>query len=502
MPSCPLVVILAASLLAASIGAVEGSGPPQEQSVSPPVRIDKGVLLLYKGALKVSRRQMADERDDFSVSLEIGYLGLGDVPPERPGAGTLRRVLLLRSGESPDQEGPTFCEAVTLLAAPDLTFRTEIPAEDRAQRVSPFSFSHLPLGIFPRLEGAEVREWKAPARMEVLFSQTCELAMRHRVEAGPRAGTVRYRLEAEAGQRGAFRRDRVEVPFEVIELSQVHTISPADGRLLAFESRLGVRFPAFALPGEAEERRVEIDLVLSEASRPQEPRLAGLLREATLLREIERSLFVDLSPEVAESKAAAFEKEHPASHLAAFASGLGRQAPAVWPLASERRLYGKPAPDFTLPGLDGAPVTFSALLPGKVTLLAFFSLSCAACRAEAPCLSRFDQKYRDRGFQVIAVDSEAKDGREQVAAYARDLKLTHRLLVGGEQAAELFDFQGFLPTCFWIDRTGKVLRRETGFRPEMEKSIERTIEELLPPEAPAAPGAPAPARTPSKKEDP
>ena len=501
MPPPPLGTLLTASLLAASIGAVGGAGPPADPR-PPPVRIGEGTFLLYKGTLQVSRRQMDEDPEEFTASIEMGYLGLGPASLDRSGPAAVERVLLLRSGEFPDKEGPTFCEAVSLLASPGGGLRPELPVEDRAQRVSPFSFSHLPFDIFPRLASAEIREWKAPARLESLFTQTCELASRHRVEAGPRAGTVRYLLEAERGQRGSFRRDRVEVPFEVVELSQVSTISPADGRLLSYRSRLGVRFPAGAAPGEAEERRVDIDLVLSEAARPQGPRLAALLEEATLLLEIERSLFVDLSPEVAESKASAFEKAHPASRLAAFASGLGRQAPAVWPLASERRLYGKPAPDFTLPGLDGVPVTLSTLLEGKVTLLAFFSVSCAACRAEAPCLSRFDGKYRDRGFQVIAVDSESKDGREQVAAFARELKLTHRILVGGDQAAEPFDFQGYLPTCFWIDRTGKVFRRDTGFRPEMEKGIERTIEELLPPPTPVAPGATPATPGPSKKEDP
>ncbi len=371
-PSPPLAII-PSLFLAATLAAGEGSGPPPGEGGPPLVRMGEGTLLIYKGTIKVTRRPPGDDPEEFSASLEVGYLALGEVPAGGA-AGASRRVLLLRSGESQEEQDLTFSEAVSLLASPSLELRPEFPAEERAQRVSPFSFSYLPLGIFPSLTSAEPREWKAPARLRLLFSQSSELSFIHKVEPGERAGTARYSLAAEKGQRSVFLKDRVEVPFEVTGLNQAYVVSPAEGRLLSFESRLGVRFPAGSPPGEAEEMRLVIELVLSQSPRLTGDRLSKLEAEAELVREIERSLFVDWSPDVAESRASAFEKERSGSRLTPFASGLGRQAPAVWPIAGERRLYGKPAPDFTLSDLEGKPATLSALAPGKLTLLVFFSV--------------------------------------------------------------------------------------------------------------------------------
>jgi hypothetical protein len=90
---------------------------------------------------------------------------------------------------------------------------------------------------------------------------------------------------------------------------------------------------------------------------------------------------------------------------------------------------------------------------------------------------------------VISVDSNNQDGPQPVAQLAQKLKLTHRILVGGGKASDLYDVEQVLPTTFWIDHRGLVVQRETGFRPEMEKEIERMIEELLKRRAaPANPG--------------
>jgi len=80
---------------------------------------------------------------------------------------------------------------------------------------------------------------------------------------------------------------------------------------------------------------------------------------------------------------------------------------------------------------------------------------------------------------VVAVNADNKEDRELVSRFARRNKLTHLILVGGEQASEQYGTEQVLPTTFWIDHRGRVARRETGFRPEMVKEMERTIEELL-----------------------
>ena len=94
-------------------------------------------------------------------------------------------------------------------------------------------------------------------------------------------------------------------------------------------------------------------------------------------------------------------------------------------------------------------------------------------------MSKFHEKYRSRGFQVLAVDSDDDDTPEMVREMVSKLKLTHPMVLRGAAVSDLYSVEQILPTAFWIDRNGRVVLREVGFLPEMEKEIERRINELL-----------------------
>jgi len=484
------ICTLAIAALAGAIGLggeppAGGGGPP-----APIVRLGDGTWCLYKGSLKVTTRRAGEDPEEVFATLELAYLGRGEAGG--PGTGE-RKVLLLREAETPDDQRIAAAEAVSLIAGGDLTMRPEIPIEDRA-RASKFLFTYLPLGIFPPLSDPTPRQWRAPVRIGVLLSEPRDLPAEHRVEAGP-GKAVRYSLRIDPGQRTSFLADRVEIPLRVTRLEQVHSLSPGDGRLLGYRSLLEVRVLE---PGaEPSDVQVEIDLDLAEGQRLEGERREKLEADAEAAREVERALFQALTPDIAAARAMAFERDRVESRLTRFVVGLGRQVDAVVPLARERKLYGKPPPEFTLRDVEGREFRLSEAVRGKVTLLSFWGLDCPACKVEAPYLTRFHEKYRERGFQAVAVASEERDAPEKVIEYARTRRLTHIVLTGGSRAADLYDFDHVLPTAFWIDHAGRVVRRETGFRPEMAKEIERTIENLLrardsagPPKAPADNPAP------------
>ncbi len=96
-----------------------------------------------------------------------------------------------------------------------------------------------------------------------------------------------------------------------------------------------------------------------------------------------------------------------------------------------------------------------------------------------PRLQPLYEKYRDRGFRVVAV--EATHDTETAKKFIADKGLTYTFLEDNDDAnvvRGLFDVHSF-PTAYVIDRRGKIMYYHLGFEPGDEKAIAKQIETLL-----------------------
>jgi peroxiredoxin len=90
------------------------------------------------------------------------------------------------------------------------------------------------------------------------------------------------------------------------------------------------------------------------------------------------------------------------------------------------------------------------------------------------------EKYRDQGFEVVAV--ETKGQSERAARFIEENGLTYTMLENGEGDAEvantIFNVI-YHPSSFLIDRDGKVLYYHLGFEAGDEEKFEKEIKTLL-----------------------
>jgi peroxiredoxin len=119
----------------------------------------------------------------------------------------------------------------------------------------------------------------------------------------------------------------------------------------------------------------------------------------------------------------------------------------------DRGDVGQPAPEFALTSVDGGTVRLSEHR-GRVVLLNFWATWCAPCRAEMPDLQRTYQAYRDRGFEVLAID--VQEAASDVQPFLAELSLTFPALLDQDAAVSRLYLARGLPSSFLVDRQGTV----------------------------------------------
>lgn len=153
-----------------------------------------------------------------------------------------------------------------------------------------------------------------------------------------------------------------------------------------------------------------------------------------------------------------------ASQPVSFGGKVGGAAPKV----------GTPAPDFTLPSLEGKAVSLSNFR-GKVVLLNFFATWCPPCRAEMPDLEATYKELKSKGLEIVAVDLQ--EDQATVSGYTKSLGLTFTVLL--DRGADVFGQYRItgLPTTYFIDREGVV--REFTIGALNKKLIMQKVEKLF-----------------------
>ena len=121
----------------------------------------------------------------------------------------------------------------------------------------------------------------------------------------------------------------------------------------------------------------------------------------------------------------------------------------------------KPAPTFSLPTLDGHPVTL-ADYRGRNVVVTFWASWCGPCRMEMPILRTFYERTRKQNndFVILAISIDSERG--DAATAATELKIPFPVLHDG--SGKVSDQYGVdaIPTLFVIDKKGDLTYAHTG----------------------------------------
>ena len=125
--------------------------------------------------------------------------------------------------------------------------------------------------------------------------------------------------------------------------------------------------------------------------------------------------------------------------------------------------------------VEGKPLP-SKDFGGKPLIVDFWATWCGPCRFALPHLDAVQERHADAGLTVLGVSVDEIEP-ERVRKFADRLGVKFQLAMANEEILEQYGPLRALPTTFFIDRDGKVVRKVVGYIDE--ETLEAYTQEIL-----------------------
>jgi peroxiredoxin len=147
-----------------------------------------------------------------------------------------------------------------------------------------------------------------------------------------------------------------------------------------------------------------------------------------------------------------------------------------WKALGVIRLPGHVSADFTLPSLDGKPITLSDLR-GKVVLINFWTTWCSPCREEMKSMERLYRKLKHRQFTILAVD--IMENPETVRDFAQRHELSFPIVLDAKGEVSGKYMATAIPMTYILDKHLRAVGKVIGPRRWVGGHAEAILGELL-----------------------
>jgi cytochrome c biogenesis protein CcmG/thiol:disulfide interchange protein DsbE len=114
---------------------------------------------------------------------------------------------------------------------------------------------------------------------------------------------------------------------------------------------------------------------------------------------------------------------------------------------------------------------------GHVLYLDFWASWCAPCKQSFPWLNQMQEKYREQGLLILAINVDKKAEDAQLFLQKTPAHFTIAFDPQGSSPAA-YDIKG-MPSSVLIDRDGQLIWKHAGFRLEDQAQLEQAIRSAL-----------------------
>ena len=117
--------------------------------------------------------------------------------------------------------------------------------------------------------------------------------------------------------------------------------------------------------------------------------------------------------------------------------------------------------DFTLPGIDGTPVSLmNEVAKNKITVIDFWASWCGPCRQDMPFMVELYGKYKDKGLSIIGISLDEDSDAWKAATQQLNIPWPQMSdLKGWDNAVAQYFCVNSIPHTIIVDQQGKILLR-------------------------------------------
>lgn len=131
---------------------------------------------------------------------------------------------------------------------------------------------------------------------------------------------------------------------------------------------------------------------------------------------------------------------------------------------------GQPAPKFETIDVEGNSQTIEKhTKEGKVVMLYFWADWCPTCKQEFPETETYYKKLKNEGLEILAIN--VKQPKEASEKFKEKYNATFPMLIDADgKISDLYQVTE-LPTNFFIDEEGKIIRKIVGWVSEQQAEV-------------------------------
>jgi cytochrome c biogenesis protein CcmG/thiol:disulfide interchange protein DsbE len=147
--------------------------------------------------------------------------------------------------------------------------------------------------------------------------------------------------------------------------------------------------------------------------------------------------------------------------------------------AQDSEVIETEATNFVLENIEGDIIELSENIGEGPILISFWATWCKPCKEELPHVQELLEKYEEQGLTVFAISTDSEKSVAKVKPYVKSHNYTFEVLLDTNSEVARSYYVRSVPFTLIIDKSGKVVYQQLGYRKGDEIKVEEVISKII-----------------------